>query len=91
MPQEFPDGKFPAGGKSDIEGIFPPPYYEWFQFEKDFTVYFNLDECISYLCEYITANGPFHGFLGFSQGATLCALLLGYQAQASKTLLQFDL
>ncbi|QCD97166.1 dihydrofolate reductase [Vigna unguiculata] len=78
---EFPDGKFPAGGKSDIEGIFPPPYYEWFQFEKDFTVYFNLDECISYLCEYITANGPFHGFLGFSQGATLCALLLGYQAQ----------
>lgn len=34
MPQEFPDGKFPAGGKSDIEGIFPPPYYEWFQFEK---------------------------------------------------------
>jgi len=34
MPQEFPDGKYPAGGKSDIEGIFPPPYYEWFQFEK---------------------------------------------------------
>uniref|UniRef100_A0A8I6WX62 Serine hydrolase domain-containing protein n=1 Tax=Hordeum vulgare subsp. vulgare TaxID=112509 RepID=A0A8I6WX62_HORVV len=20
----FPDGQFPAGGKSDIEGIFPP-------------------------------------------------------------------
>ncbi|KOM38654.1 hypothetical protein LR48_Vigan03g203600 [Vigna angularis] len=79
---EFLDGKYPAGGKSDIEGIFPPPYYEWFQFEKDFTVYFNLEECITYLCEYITANGPFDGFLGFSQGATLCALLLGYQAQA---------
>lgn len=78
---EFPDGKYPAGGKSDIEGIFPPPYYEWFQFEKDFTVYFNLEECISYLCDYITANGPFDGFLGFSQGATLSALLIGYQAQ----------
>ncbi|XP_020218911.1 esterase OVCA2 [Cajanus cajan] len=78
---EFPNGKYPAGGKSDIEGIFPPPYYEWFQFEKDFTVYFNLEECISYLCEYITTNGPFDGFLGFSQGATLSALLIGYQAQ----------
>ncbi|KAG5070747.1 hypothetical protein JHK86_005958 [Glycine max] len=67
----FPDGKYPAGGKSGIEGIFPPPYFEWFQFEKDFTVYFNLEECISYLCEYITANGPFDGFLGFSQGKLL--------------------
>ncbi|OIW03244.1 hypothetical protein TanjilG_21773 [Lupinus angustifolius] len=80
---DFPDGKFPAGGKSDIEGIFPPPYFEWFQFDKDFTEYTNLEECISYLCEYITANGPFDGFLGFSQGATLSALLIGYQAQAS--------
>ncbi|KAL2895687.1 hypothetical protein RDABS01_000696 [Bienertia sinuspersici] len=45
---DFPDGLFPASGKSDIEGIFPPPYYEWFQFNK---------------------------------GATLSALLLGYQLQ----------
>ncbi|CAJ2671904.1 unnamed protein product [Trifolium pratense] len=78
---EFPNGKFPAGGKSDIESIFPPPYFEWFQFDKDFTEYTNLDECISYLTEYIIANGPFDGFLGFSQGATLSALLIGYQAQ----------
>ncbi|KAL5546922.1 hypothetical protein UlMin_006609 [Ulmus minor] len=78
---DFPDGLFPAGGKSDIEGIFPPPYFEWFQFDKDFTEYTNLEECISYLCEYITSKGPFDGLLGFSQGATLSALLLGYQAQ----------
>uniref|UniRef100_A0A2P2J1W4 Dihydrofolate reductase-like n=1 Tax=Rhizophora mucronata TaxID=61149 RepID=A0A2P2J1W4_RHIMU len=78
---DFPDGKFPAGGKSDIEGIFPPPYFEWFQFNKEFTEYTNLEECISYLCEYITNKGPFDGLLGFSQGATLSALLLGYQAQ----------
>jgi len=78
---DFPDGIFPAGGKSDIEGIFPPPYFEWFQYDKDFTEYTNLEECISYLCEYITTKGPFDGFLGFSQGATLSALLLGYQAQ----------
>ncbi|KAG2647692.1 hypothetical protein PVAP13_2KG569900 [Panicum virgatum] len=44
----FPDGIFPAGGKSEIDGIFPPPYFEWFQFNK---------------------------------GATLSALLIGYQSQ----------
>lgn len=32
--QEFPDGIFPAGGKSEIEGYFPPPYFEWFQFNE---------------------------------------------------------
>eukprot|EP00262_Sarcandra_glabra_P017623 TRINITY_DN6082_c0_g1_i1.p1 TRINITY_DN6082_c0_g1~~TRINITY_DN6082_c0_g1_i1.p1 ORF type:complete len:283 (+),score=55.66 TRINITY_DN6082_c0_g1_i1:79-927(+) len=77
----FPDGIFPAGGKSDIEGIFPPPYFEWFQYNEDFTAYTNLDECISYLCDYIIDKGPFDGLLGFSQGATLSALLLGYQTQ----------
>lgn len=40
-----------------------------------------MEECITYLTEYIIANGPFDGFLGFSQGATLSALLIGYQAQ----------
>ncbi|OWM73120.1 hypothetical protein CDL15_Pgr001234 [Punica granatum] len=78
---DFPDGIFPAGGKSDIEGLFPPPYFEWFQFNKGFTEYTNLEECITYLCDYIMTNGPFDGLLGFSQGATLSALLLGYQAQ----------
>ncbi|KAK9664487.1 hypothetical protein RND81_14G045800 [Saponaria officinalis] len=78
---DFADGLYPAGGRSDIEGIFPPPYFEWFQFNKEFTEYTNLDECISYLCEYITTNGPFDGLLGFSQGATLCGLLAGYQLQ----------
>ncbi|CAK9322848.1 unnamed protein product [Citrullus colocynthis] len=78
---EFPDGIFPAGGKSEIEGYFPPPYFEWFQFNEDYTKYTNLEECIDYLCNYITTNGPFHGLLGFSQGAALSALLLGYQAQ----------
>ncbi|XP_042417548.1 uncharacterized protein LOC122006202 isoform X2 [Zingiber officinale] len=31
---DYPDGIFLAGGKSDIEGVFPPPYYEWFQYNK---------------------------------------------------------
>jgi len=30
----FPDGQFPAQGRSDVEGIFDPPYYEWFQANK---------------------------------------------------------
>lgn len=30
----FLDAPFPCQGKSDVEGIFDPPYYEWFQFNK---------------------------------------------------------
>ena len=30
----FVDAPFPCLGKSDVEGIFDPPYYEWFQFNK---------------------------------------------------------
>jgi hypothetical protein len=32
--QVFPDGIFPATGKSEVEGVFPPPYFEWFQFNE---------------------------------------------------------
>lgn len=28
----FPDAPHPAEGRSEVESIFPPPYYEWFQF-----------------------------------------------------------
>jgi hypothetical protein len=34
---------------------------------QEFTEYTNLEECITFLCEYITSNGPFAGLLGFSQ------------------------
>ncbi|KAI5016291.1 hypothetical protein ZWY2020_006142 [Hordeum vulgare] len=30
----FADAPFPAEGKSDVDDIFHPPYYEWFQFDK---------------------------------------------------------
>ncbi|KAI6699588.1 hypothetical protein NL676_013912 [Syzygium grande] len=30
----FPDGPFPAQGKSNVKGIFDRPYFEWFQFNK---------------------------------------------------------
>lgn len=28
---QFLDGPFPAQGKSEVEGFFDPPYYEWYQ------------------------------------------------------------
>ncbi|KAL5777313.1 hypothetical protein ACOSP7_010239 [Xanthoceras sorbifolium] len=77
----FPDAPFPAQGKSDVEGIFDPPYYEWFQFNKEFTEYTNFDECLTYIEDYMIKHGPFDGLLGFSQGAILSAGLPGLQAK----------
>jgi hypothetical protein len=77
----FPDAPFPAQGKSDVEEHFPPPYYEWFQINSQFTEYQNMDECLSFIEEYMIKNGPFHGLLGFSQGAKLSAALPGLQSK----------
>ncbi|KAF7141216.1 hypothetical protein RHSIM_Rhsim06G0075100 [Rhododendron simsii] len=77
----FVDAPFPANGKSDVEGIFDPPYYEWFQFNKEFTEYTNFDECLAYIEDYMIEHGPFDGLLGFSQGAILSAALPGLQAE----------
>ncbi|KAL8482474.1 hypothetical protein ACS0TY_027967 [Phlomoides rotata] len=76
----FVDAPFPCQGKSDVEGIFDPPYYEWFQFNKGFTEYENFDECLAYIEDCIIKNGPIDGLLGFSQGAILSAGLAGLQA-----------
>uniref|UniRef100_A0A2N9IEM5 Serine hydrolase domain-containing protein n=1 Tax=Fagus sylvatica TaxID=28930 RepID=A0A2N9IEM5_FAGSY len=77
----FLDAPFPCLGKSDVEGIFDPPYYEWFQFNKEFTEYTNFDDSLAYIEDYMIKHGPFDGFLGFSQGAILSAGLPGLQAQ----------
>ncbi|WOK92198.1 dihydrofolate reductase [Canna indica] len=77
----FPDAPFPAEGKSDVEGIFPPPYYEWFQSDKNFLEYRNLDECFAHIEELMIKQGPFDGLMGFSQGAILSAALVGLQAR----------
>ncbi|KAL1349537.1 hypothetical protein HN51_026057 [Arachis hypogaea] len=75
----FLDAPFPCQGKSDVEGIFDPPYYEWFQFNKEFTEYTNFDECLQYIEDYMIKHGPFDGLLGFSQGAILSAALPNLQ------------
>ncbi|KAB1214528.1 hypothetical protein CJ030_MR5G013429 [Morella rubra] len=78
---DFLDAPFPAGGKSDVEGIYDPPYYEWWQANEDFTVYKNFDECLEYVEDYMIKHGPFDGVLGFSMGATLAAAMPGMQAE----------
>ncbi|KAE8056983.1 hypothetical protein FH972_013709 [Carpinus fangiana] len=77
----FADGPFPSQGKSDVEEIFDPPYYEWFQFNKEFTEYTNFDECLAFIEDFMIKHGPFDGLLGFSQGAILSAGLPGLQAK----------
>ncbi|CAM8940207.1 unnamed protein product [Rhodiola kirilowii] len=75
----FADAPFPCQGKSDVEGIFDPPYYEWFQFNMEFTEYLNFDECLGYIEDLIIKHGPFDGLMGFSQGAILSGALPGLQ------------
>ncbi|KAK3023262.1 hypothetical protein RJ639_044428, partial [Escallonia herrerae] len=77
----FLDAPFPCQGKSEVEGIFDPPYYEWFQFNKEFTEYTNFDECLAYIEDCAVKHGPIDGLLGFSQGAILSAALPGLQAK----------
>ncbi|KAH0711415.1 hypothetical protein KY289_007374 [Solanum tuberosum] len=68
-----------AQGKSPLEGFFDPPYFEWFQSNKDFTEFYNFEECLEYIEEFMLKNGPFDGVLGFSQGAVLGAAIPGMQ------------
>ncbi|XP_065848051.1 uncharacterized protein [Euphorbia lathyris] len=77
----FPDAAYPAQGKSEVEGIFDPPYYEWFQFNKEFTEYTNFEKCLNHIEDIMIEQGPFDGLLGFSQGAILSAGLPGLQAK----------
>ncbi|KAH9664435.1 alpha/beta-Hydrolases superfamily protein [Citrus sinensis] len=58
---DFLDAPFPALGKSDVEAFFDPPYYEWYQ----------RNESIAYIEDYMVTHGPFDGLLGFSQ---LCSV-----------------
>ncbi|OVA15257.1 Serine hydrolase FSH [Macleaya cordata] len=77
----FVDAPFPALGKSDVEGYFDPPYYEWFQFDEAFMEYRNFNECLDYIQDCMLNHGPFDGLMGFSQGAILSAALPGLQAK----------
>ncbi|MCO5570644.1 hypothetical protein L7F22_024371 [Adiantum nelumboides] len=77
------DAPYAANGKSDVEGIFQPPYFEWFQFKKTEagTIFTHLRECIQFISDFMEKHGPFDGIVGFSQGAFLSAALAGMQQQ----------
>ncbi|KAJ0984687.1 hypothetical protein J5N97_003043 [Dioscorea zingiberensis] len=79
----FPDGPWPATGKSEVEALFPPPYYEWYQYNKDFSVYKKLDECIAFIEDLMIKHGPFDGLLGFSQGSILSSAVTGMQIKGT--------
>ncbi|KAK6258821.1 hypothetical protein SCA6_013295 [Theobroma cacao] len=70
---DFPDAPFPAKGKSDVEGLYGPPYFEWYQVNE--VECSNFEECIAYIEDYMVKHGPFDGLLGFSQGGMLAAVL----------------
>ncbi|KAG5529495.1 hypothetical protein RHGRI_030027 [Rhododendron griersonianum] len=57
----FLDAPYLAQGKSDVEGIYDPPYYEWFQFSEDYQVYNNFEESLAYIEDYMIKHGPFDG------------------------------
>ncbi|CAN8251527.1 unnamed protein product [Cochlearia groenlandica] len=76
---DFLDGPFLATGKSDVDRLFDPPYYEWYQANKGLREYINFEECLAYIEDYMLKNGPFDGLLGFSQGSFLCAAIPGMQ------------
>ncbi|KAJ4840219.1 hypothetical protein Tsubulata_007500 [Turnera subulata] len=80
---DFLDAPFPAQGKSNVEGIFDPPYYEWYNSNQDFTEYKNFEESMAYIEEYMITHGPFDGLFGFSQGAMISAAVPGMQAQGT--------
>lgn len=73
------DAPLPSVGKSDVEGIFEGPYYEWFRFNKDFTEFYYMDEMFSYITDYMKLHGPYDGLIGFSQGAIISGCIAGLQ------------
>ncbi|MCO5597150.1 hypothetical protein L7F22_051225 [Adiantum nelumboides] len=75
----FLDGPYLASGKSEVEAIFPGPYFEWFQFNKDYSEFTNLEECKDFISKYMQEHGPFDGLMGFSQGGVLAAAFAGLQ------------
>jgi len=75
------NGPLPCEGKSDVEGYYDGPYYEWYRFNEDFTEFYHADEAITYITDYMKLHGPYDGLIGFSQGAVLCGCLAALQGK----------
>ena len=60
-----------------LKKIFPGPYFEWWNANPcpEGVGYDGLQETLDYVQQYIESEGPFDGFLGFSQGGSLAHML----------------
>ncbi|KAK1410676.1 hypothetical protein QVD17_37215 [Tagetes erecta] len=77
----FMDGPYLAQGKAALDGIFDPPFYEWFQSDEEYKEFYNFEECLEKIEEFMLTHGPFDGVLGFSQGAMLATTIPGIQRE----------
>jgi len=54
--------------------------YQWMSYKPEWSEidfpYDTIAESVQYIIDYINANGPFDGLLGFSQGAVVCLAML---------------
>ncbi|KAG0579943.1 hypothetical protein KC19_4G136600 [Ceratodon purpureus] len=83
----FIDAVWFATGPSNLEKMFEPPYFEWYQANKDFTEVQGVEEAVEFIEKTIEEKDPIDGFLAFSQGAILGCALIGLQ---EKDLRLFD-
>ncbi|MEW5297698.1 MAG: hypothetical protein WDW38_006875 [Sanguina aurantia] len=81
------DSPTPATGPPypDVKQFFTPPFYEWWDAVEDPVTstfeYRGCESSIAFLAEHIRKNGPFDGWMGFSQGGSLLATVLLLQQQ----------
>ena len=68
-----------------MAGLFPPPYYEWWNASDDAVrpLYVGWDETLARVQHAFETRGPFDGLLGFSQGSNLAAALAGLQQRGA--------
>ncbi|KAE8727715.1 pentatricopeptide repeat-containing protein [Hibiscus syriacus] len=75
---DFLDAPCPAKGKFNVESIYDPTYYEWYQVNEIECV--NFEECVAYIEDYMIKHGPCNGLLSFSEG-NACILIPQLQRQ----------
>ncbi|KAI8029892.1 Esterase CG5412 [Camellia lanceoleosa] len=63
-----------TNGSSSARSSLPP-----FSTNSDFQEYYNFEECLAYIEDYMIKHGPFDGLLGFSQGVIISTALPGMQ------------
>ena len=70
-----------------LRSFFNPPYCEWFNAETDASSgevsYTRWAATLAYVARIWREEGPFDGYLGFSQGATVCHALAALHARGA--------